>query len=127
MEKRVMNRRIAISLLVLLMFFSLGAALLFILRSGMTPAAPTTQPMCVSIQRGLNFLESRYNPAIGLLNESPVVAPHKYWLTTDNALAAYAFERLGKPGMSETLRESMRRYGRDSNGLIEVLWGVPVS
>lgn len=121
-----MNRRIAISLLILMALFSFGAALWVILRSGMTAVAPPTQPMCMPIQRGLDFFDNRYNPAIGLLNESPIVAPHKYWLTTDNALAAYAFEKLGKLDMRETLRASMRHYGYHSNGLIEVVWGVPV-
>ncbi len=82
---------------------------------------------CPPIQRGLAFLDARYNPAIGLLNESPVVAPNRYWLTNDNALAAYVFARLGKPAMSGTLRASMRRYGYDSNGFIDVAWGVPVA
>jgi hypothetical protein len=83
--------------------------------------------LCPSIQQGLTFLAARYNPILGLLNESPRVAPEKYWLTNDNALAAFTFSQLGQPDMKATLQSSLRRDRFDSNGLIEVLWGLPVS
>ena len=88
-------------------------------------ASPST--FCPAIQRGLSFLTERYNAELGLLNEAPVAAPHKYWLTNDNALAAVAFERLGQAEMGASITESISYYGTDTNGLIEVVWGVPVS
>lgn len=95
--------------------------------SALTSAQPPSPALCASEQRGLAFLIARYNPALGLLNESPIAAPNNYWLTNDNALAAYAFARLGQLEMSATLQSSLQRYGHDSNGLIEVVWGLPVS
>ena len=73
------------------------------------------------------FSTARYNPDLGLLNEAPAAAPHIYWLTNDNALAAYAFERLGQAEMSAAIKQSILLYGSDTNGLIEVVWGVPVT
>jgi hypothetical protein len=102
-------------------------------RKSATPSSALPQTslpspvLCPSVQRGLAFLTARYNPTVGLLNESPIVAPNKYWLTNDNALAAYAFARLGQLEMSATLQSSLQRYGHDSNGLIEAVWGLPVS
>jgi len=102
------------------------------------PAGPPVQPppvstplptatLCPSIQRGLKFLNARYNPDIGLLNEAPKAAPDKYWLTNDNALAAYTFSQLDKLDMSAIVHASLQRYGYETNGLIEVVWGLPVS
>ena len=91
--------------------------------------ASQPQPIvnCRPIWRGLAFLVNQYNPTVGLLRESPEVAPHKYWLTNDNALAACAFSKLGKPDMGQTLAASMQRYGFATNGLIEVVWGAPIA
>ena len=86
-----------------------------------------TQSNCPPIEHGLEFLEERYNLTIGLLNKSPHVAPHKYWLTNDNALAAYTFSQLGRIEMAKTIETSLIRYGHSSNGLIEVIWGMPVT
>jgi hypothetical protein len=89
---------------------------------------PTPDPeKCAAIDRGLAFLKARYNPTIGLLNEAPTAAPHTYWLTNDNAMAAYVFDHLGQAELGSTLHASLQRYGFDTNGLIEVLWGVPVT
>lgn len=96
-----------------------------------SPASrPTLQPYpapCPAIQRGLAFLAARFNSTLGLLNESPRVAPQKYWLTNDNALAAFALSRLGQAELNATLRASLQRYGHNANGLIEVVWGLPVT
>lgn len=81
---------------------------------------------CPEVQKGAEFLRARYNPTIGLLNESPEVAPHHFWLSNDNALAAFTFDQLGDVEMSATLAKSILRYGSRSNGLIEVLWGETV-
>ncbi len=94
------------------------------------PIAAVAAPLstnCPTIQQGLAFLNARYNSTVGLLNESPNTFPNRYWLTNDNALAAYAFSQLGQPEMSVTLTASMQNYGYSTNGLIEVVWGVPVS
>ena len=90
-------------------------------------AAEPVSAYCPAIQKGLAFLTARYNPALGLLNEAPNVAPHTYWLTNDNALAAYAFAQLGQTEMSATLKELIIRFGSVTNGLIEVVWGLPVT
>ena len=93
-----------------------------LIRAAMPPSA-----FCTGLQSGLSFLLARYNPDLGLLNEAPQAAPHMYWLTNDNALAAYAFERLGQAEMSAALNKSILRYASVTNGLIEVVWGVPVT
>ena len=49
-----------------------------------------------------------------------------YWLTNDNALAAFTFDQLGDPEFSHNLTESINAYDTDSNGLIEVIRGEPV-
>jgi len=91
--------------------------------------APASSPSadCPVLKKGLAFLQARYNPDLGLLNEAPNAAPHTYWLTNDNALAAYAFEQLGQKEMSARLRTALQRNGRESSGLIEVLWGKVVT
>jgi hypothetical protein len=81
---------------------------------------------CLEVQKGLAFLKARYNPAVGLLNEAPTVAPHTYWITNDNVLAAYTFEYFNQPEMNGALRKTIEQYGQASNGLLEVLWGEPV-
>ncbi|MBI5033539.1 MAG: hypothetical protein HZB51_23705 [Chloroflexi bacterium] len=91
-----------------------------------SPAGPVS-PLCSSIQRGLGYLHDRFNPNLGLLNESPQVAPHTYWLTNDNALAAFAFAQLNQPEMTATLTGSLQRYGHSTNGLIETVWGKTVA
>ena len=89
---------------------------------------PTPDPeVCAAVDRGLAFLKARYNPTLGLLNESPTAAPHTYWLTNDNAVAAYVFDHLGQAELGTALHASLQRYGFETNGLIEVLWGVPVT
>jgi hypothetical protein len=92
-------------------------------------SAPTTAPpqVCPEIKKGLVFLKGRYNPRLGLLNEAPNAAPHTYWLANDNVLGAYALERLGETELSAKIWEAVRRYNGDANGLIEVVWGKPVT
>src|SRR5512146_2526020 len=97
------KKRIVFAFLTLLAFLASGYLAVHLLKS---LAAP-----CPSIQRGLAFLKDRYNPSLGLLNESPQTAPTTYWLTNDNALAAYAFSRLGQADLSATLHASMQRFG----------------
>ncbi len=75
--------RAVISVLVSLTIFTAGCQ-----------PQPTPAP-CPAIQRSLAFLENRYNPNLGLLNEAPQVAPNTYWLTNDNALALLALKEDG--------------------------------
>ncbi len=87
---------------------------------------PTPTP-CPAIQPGLAFLEARFNPSLGLLNEAPQAAPNTYWLTNDNALAAYALTKLGQKERAVTIQSTLQRYGHTSNNLIEVVWGATVA
>lgn len=93
----------------------------------MSACSPRPTPtLCAPIQQGLDFLITQLNPSIGLLRDSPHVKPHTYWLTNDNALAAYVFAQLGKPDLATNITEAIKKYGQPSNGLIEVVWGEPI-
>lgn len=90
------------------------------------PRKPTATPVPGLVQpiaAGLHFLADQYNPAYGLLQESPAIGQHRYYLTNDNALAVYAFTLAGNDEMAEQLRSSLARYGIESNGFVEVAWG----
>ena len=92
----------------------------------LAPQPPPSTPISglnVPIADGLRFLKGQYNPAYGLLQESPNIGKHRYYLTNDNALAAYVFEQFGEDEMASILRASLDRYGYDSNGFVEVAWG----
>ena len=90
-----------------------------------TPVPPPTPipGLDAPIADGLRFLKGQYNPVYGLLQESPNIGRHRYYLTNDNALAAYLFEQFGEDEMAAILRASLERYGYDSNGFVEVAWG----
>jgi hypothetical protein len=128
------KQRIVFAILILLIV-SLIVEFIIIFSEKPSTALPTkplttaypSPVLCPSIQHGIAFLNARFNPTLGLLNESPQVAPHKYWLTNDNALAAYTFNQLGMPDKSDVIKSSMQHYGFNSNGLIDVVWGTPVS
>lgn len=96
-------------------------------RAEAIPPSPTVPPLCSTIQRGFIYLHDRFDSNLGLLNESPQVAPHMYWLTNDNALAAFTFAQFNQLEMSATLTNSLKRYGHTTNGLIEITWGAPVT
>lgn len=128
-----MFKQIAIAGFILLLL--LGVVVAALTRSDKffsTPIATSQMSVpstfqCPSIQRGLMFLQSRFNPDLGLFSESPVVAPHKFWLTNDNALAAFALSRAGNLELSFAIGTALSRYGSNTNGLIEVVWGMPVA
>lgn len=124
-----MRKRISLVLMVGFIFWiNTGCVPSFSSPSPITQTMiPTRQPCSSSIQRGLDFLAARFNSSLGLLNESPVVAPNKYWLTNDNALAAFALSQFGRSELAATLKSSLQRYGYSTNGLVEVLWGARVS
>lgn len=81
---------------------------------------------CSAIQAGLEYLKFQYHPDIGLISEAPAAAPNIYWLTNDNALTAYTFSQLGETELSHNLIESISNYGRNTNGMIEVIWGMEI-
>lgn len=95
---------------------------------------PTPTPMSVpdlrlqpAIDEGLRFLTAQYNADVGLLQESPNIGQRRYYLTNDNALAAYVVEQMGDADFGKHLRASLARYGYDSNGFIEVAWGKVIA
>ena len=98
---------------------------LVFLTAGCQPQ-PTLAP-CPAIQPALVFLDARFNPALGLLNEAPQAAPNTYWLTNDNALAAYALAQLGQKERAVAIQSALQTYGHTSNDLIEVVWGATVA
>lgn len=94
--------------------------------SAMPPTATPVPGLDEPIANGLRFLKGQYNPDYGLLQESPNIGQHRYYLTNDNALAAYVFEQFGEDEMAATLRASLESYGYDSNGFVEVAWGEEI-
>jgi len=95
----------------------------------MPPVAPSTRTptpipsLSQPIADGLGFLTGQYNADYGLLQESPHIGQHRYYLTNDNALAAHVFGLAGNEEMAEQLKTSLARYGYASNGFVEVAWG----
>jgi len=84
----------------------------------------------VASQRAVDYLWEQYNPTVGLLRESPTVAPNTYWLATDNRLAGYAFEAIGTPETldhARTISATLWAYDTPDHGLIEALQGQPVT
>jgi hypothetical protein len=70
----------------------------------------------------------RFNPTLRLLPEAPFAAPNSYWLFNDNALAAHALDRVGRPDLAQVLWTTIQQWpgwGKLTNGQQEVLWGVP--
>lgn len=96
--------------------------LLFLVACGSAP-----QPAArAALAAGVAYLQAQYNPAVGLLRESPQVQPHRYWLATDNLLAVYALQCAGATTPTAALQATQQRYGAPQHGLIEVLVGQPV-
>lgn len=92
-----------------------------------TPAPTPIPGLDEPIAAGLRFLAGQYNADYSLLQESPNIGQHRYYLTNDNALAAYVFEMAGNAEMADQLRQSLARYGYDSNGFVEVAWGKEIA
>lgn len=76
-----------------------------------------------AIANGIGFLNERYNATYGLHNESPTVAPTRYWLTTDNWLAVRALRAAGE---TERAAQVSAAIGEVRHGLIEALDGEVV-
>lgn len=75
------------------------------------------------IRDGLIYLNDQINPELGLLRESPEVAPNKYWLTNDNALAGYTYSQLGYKDTRRMILRNVVNYGDFENNFIEVVMG----
>ncbi len=97
---------------------------------GTMPPAGRTTPDPVEIRqastRAIGFLKSQYNPALGLLRESPVIGYRNHYLTNDNALAVGVLELYGESDMAARLRASLGRYDYQGNGLVEVALGKSI-
>ncbi len=98
-----------------------------LLASMPVPVSTPAPDFAAPIADGLRFLRGQYSPDYGLLQESPNIGQHRYYLTNDNALAAYVFAQAGDAEMAERLRASLARYGYDNNGFIEVAWGKEIA
>lgn len=92
-----------------------------------TPVPPTPVPnLDAPIADGLRFLRGQYNPAYALLQESPDIGRHRYFLANDALLAAQVFHLFGEEALAAALEETLARYGVDGNGFVEAAWGVPI-
>ena len=78
---------------------------------------PTPSPAILqAIDRGKTFLQAQYDPAVGLLEESPILGAGNFYLTEDNALAAHALRMLGMAELAGAIQEKFREYGHTANG-----------
>ncbi|MEZ4638782.1 MAG: hypothetical protein R2856_28095 [Caldilineaceae bacterium] len=92
-----------------------------------TPTStPTPKPLSSLqpvIDAGVAFLIAQHDDELGLLEESPNIGAHRYFVTNDNALAAYVFEQTGQADLAVKIRTAMADFGPASNGFIEAAWG----
>ncbi len=86
------------------------------------PSAPVPS-LDAPISAAHCFLAARYSPAYKLLQESPIVAPNRYWLATDNRLAVYALRAVEDDVHAAALAVSIAAHGGRRHGLIEALTG----
>lgn len=80
-------------------------------------------------QAAVAYLLAQYNDRLGLLRESPVTAPERHWLATDNQLAAWALAAAGQAQMARRLQGRIDRLGEGAgarHGLIEALTGAAI-
>lgn len=100
-----------------------------------TPAGQTVrQPdaaLCAVVRRAVNFLSEQYDPALHLLRESPVTAPDKHWLATDNALALAALRSAvscapDAAPLADSVAQGLAAHAATRHGLIEVVTGGAV-
>lgn len=88
--------------------------------------APTATPMTeldAPIAAAHCFLAARYNADHGLLQESPITAPDRYWLATDNRLAVYALRAVGDEDHAQKIEQVIASHTDRNHGLIEALTG----
>jgi hypothetical protein len=82
-----------------------------------TPERPNGQP---AIDSALAFLQAQYNPTYQLLQESPDIGKHRYYITNDNMLAAHVFALYG-------IEKPMDLRGKLGNDFIEIAFGFNLS
>jgi hypothetical protein len=103
---------------------------LFLFSACTLPTPPMPRPAPVSdlqpvISQAIAYLEGEYDAEIGLIRESPITAPDRYWLATDNQLAVYALAAVDND-LAATLAETIARYQERPHGLVEALTGEQV-
>ena len=81
-----------------------------------TPERPNVQP---AIDSALAFLQAQYNPTYKLLQESPDIGQHRYYITNDNMLADNIFTIYG-------IDKPLDLRGKLYNGFIEIAFGYTV-
>lgn len=81
----------------------------------------------IAVNQAIQYLQREYNPVAGLLRESPVVQPHRYWLVTDNWLAVYALQTAGAITPTAAISATLQSYGNPRHGLIELLQGQVIN
>ena len=82
----------------------------------LTPERPNVQPI---VDDALAFLEAQYNPRYHLLQESPDIGQHRYYITNDNLLAEHIFALYG-------IDKPLDLRGYTGNGFIEIAFGYNV-
>lgn len=78
-------------------------------------------------QQAVAFLARQYDDQVGLLRESPSVAPNRYWLAVDNVLAWHALTAAGQVTWTARLDAAFVKYDRPRHGLVEILGGQIVA
>lgn len=90
---------------------------------------PTPQPLPdlqPATDAALSFLRNQYNDEYGLLQESPDIGQHRYYLTNDNYLANRVLHLYGETKLAQELDQSLMRYQINGNGFAEVAFGEVV-
>lgn len=93
------------------------------------PPQPSPTPVAGlhgAIEQGLSFLRGQYDPALSLLEESPVIGANRYFLANDALLAVQVFRLYGETELAAAVERALTRYGVTGNNFIEVAWGRPI-
>lgn len=99
----------------------------FVLALALTACVAPAPPTDAALAQGIRYLQAQYNPAVGLLRESPQTQPHRYWLATDNLLALYALRCVGAPAPTAAIQATYHRFGAPRHGLSEILDRQPIA
>lgn len=87
------------------------------------PTATPTPDLEAPITTAHCFLADRYSAEHSLLQESPITAPDRYWLATDNRLAVYALRAVGDEEHARDIEQTIADHTDRKHGLIEALTG----
>jgi len=86
-----------------------------------------------ALEKAIAYLDCEFNDEVGLIRESPDQTKDgsddfywRYWLTTDNRVAQYALKAAGSDELASTLADTLRTYGDQKHGIIEVLDGKDI-